>query len=250
MRFLILFVFLFSSFGYNPGKFGLGEAYDYKIKYGFIPIGVAQVKMNENLVQENNKSCYKVNVVGRTTGITDIFKVRNTYRSYIDTKTMLPQRFELNAREGSYKRDQLFYFHHNEKKVERLEKAEKTEFNIPSNALDVISGYYYLRTINYENLSPGQYVSAPLFFDDKVYQMKIKYVGRDVVNTRFGKIKVVKLHPILPKNDLFEGEEAIRVWVSDDANRVPIRLEVDFAIAAVNMELADYKNTKHGFKWF
>lgn len=236
--------------GVNAGEhFGLGEKYKYKIKYGFIPIGQANVDVNSRVHTIDNTPCYRINVLGRTTGFTDVFKVRNTYRSFVDTSSILPKKFILSAREGSYKRDQEFIFKHKEKKVIRIEKGEENAFNVPKNVLDVISGYYYLRTLDYKNLKLGSYTSAPLFFHDKVYQMKVKYAGKDKVKTKFGTIDVLKLHPILPKNDLFEGEEAIRIWVSDDKNHVPIRIEVDFSIAAVNMELIEYSNTLHEFTW-
>ncbi|SOE22951.1 Protein of unknown function [Spirosomataceae bacterium TFI 002] len=230
-------------------SFGPGESYEYKIKYGFIPIGQANVDVHSKLFSVNNKPCYRINVLGRTTGLTDLFKVRNTYRSFVDTASILPQKFILSAREGNYKRDQEFLFDHRTQNVKRIEKEKVEAFKVPQNVQDVISGYYFLRTIDYKHMKVGQTVSAPLFFDDEVYTMKVKYAGKDVVKTRFGKINVVKLHPILPKNDLFEGEEAIRVWVSDDKNHVPIRLEVDFSIAAISMEMVNYKNTKYKFDW-
>lgn len=230
-------------------SFGPGESYEYKIKYGFIPIGQANVDVHSKIFSVNQKPCYRINVLGRTTGITDLFKVRNTYRSFVDTSSILPQKFILSAREGNYKRDQEFVFDQKKLEVKRIEKAEVKAFKVPRNVQDVISGYYFLRTIDYKNMKVGETVSAPLFFDNEVYNMKVKYAGKDVVRTKFGKINVVKLHPILPKNDLFEGEEAIRVWVSDDKNHVPIRLEVDFAIAAVSMEMVNYKNTKYDFIW-
>lgn len=253
--FLLLssFAFVLSSFHteriISQDSFGPGESYEYKIKYGFVPIGQANVDVHSKIFTVNNKPCYRINVLGRTTGITDLFKVRNTYRSFVDTASILPQKFVLSAREGSYKRDQEFVFDHKSMNVRRIEKEKVDAFKVPQNVQDVISGYYFLRTIDYKNMRVGQTVTTPLFFDDEVYNMKVKYAGKDIVKTKFGKINVVKLHPILPKNDLFEGEEAIRVWVSDDKNHVPIRLEVDFSIAAISMEMVNYKNTKYKFDW-
>jgi hypothetical protein len=88
-----------------------------------------------------------------------------------------------------------------------------------------------------------------MFFDDEIYNMRVKYNGKGIVRTKYGKINVIKLNPILPKNNMFDGEDAIRIWVSDDRNRVPIKIEVDFAVGGATMELKNYRNTKYQFNW-
>jgi hypothetical protein len=79
--------------------------------------------------------------------------------------------------------------------------------------------------------------------------MKIKYAVKGIVHTRFGKIRVLKLNPILPKNNLFKGENAIRIWVSDDRNRVPLKIEIDFSFGTIDMEIKNYKGVKYPFVW-
>ena len=229
--------------------FKVGEHYGYKIKYGILTIGQADVDMSATLVKVNDRPCYKVNVLGRTVGVTDLFKVRNNYQSYIDTASILPQKFVYSAREGDYKRDQSFIFDRNRNKVMRYENNKKTEYKVPQNVQDVISSYYYLRTLDYSKLLSGSRPKAPLFFDDELYDMQVKFAGKSKVKTRFGSIDVLMLHPILPANSLFKDEESIRIFVSDDANRVPIRLEIDFKFGTVSMEMHSYKNVMHPFKW-
>lgn len=231
-------------------SFQAGENYDYKVKFGILTIGAANIDVDEKIYTVNNRACYKVNVFGRTAGITDIFRVKNTYRSYVDTSAIVPQKFIYSARERDFKRDQSFNFDHHSNKVTKVEKEEAINYKVPNNIQDVISGYYFLRTIDFSKFKIGQTVSAPLFFDDELYNMTVKYAGKGKVNTRFGKIEVLKLNPILPKNDLFQGENAIRIWVSDDKNRVPIKLEVDFSVGTAVMELRAYSGEKHPFNWY
>lgn len=88
-----------------------------------------------------------------------------------------------------------------------------------------------------------------MFFDDEIYNMRVKYNGKGVVKTRFGKIDVIKLSPVLPQNEMFKGENAIRIWVSDDRNRVPIRIELEFPVGSASMEIKGYKNTRYNFEW-
>ena len=100
-------------------SFKAGESYDYKVKYGFLTIGEAEVDVDEKIYLVNNRPCYKVNVLGKTAGMTDVFKVRNTYRSYVDTLAFLPHKFIYSARENSYKRDQVMSFDHQKNEVHK-----------------------------------------------------------------------------------------------------------------------------------
>jgi hypothetical protein len=252
---LLLSIIFFSFISVNQYRnipndsFNAGESYFYKVKYGFLTIGEANVDVDEKIFSINNRACYKVNVVGKTAGVTDFFKVKNTYRSYIDTLAFIPQKFIYSARENNYKRDQVMNFNHDKNEVVKIEKEVTKSFSVPNNIQDVISGYYFLRTIDFSKFNLGQTVSAPLFFDEDLYNMKIKYAGKGIVNTKFGKIRVLKLNPILPKNGLFKGENAIRIWVSDDKNRVPLKIEIDFSFGTIDMEIKNYKGVKCPFVW-
>ena len=251
-----LLVILLSSFviggnyrSLNNDSFKAGESYEYKVKYGFLTIGQANVDVDNKIFNVNNRPCYKVNVIGRTAGITTMFRVSNTYRSYVDTLAFIPHKFIYSARENNYKRDQVMNFDHLKNEVVKIEKEQAKTFQVPNNIQDVISGYYFLRTIDFSKFNLGQTVTAPLFFDEDLYNMKVKFAGHGTVHTRFGKIKVLKLNPILPKNELFKGENAIRIWVSDDKNRVPVKIEFDLSIGTIDMEIKEYSGVKYPFSW-
>ncbi|MGL4630955.1 MAG: DUF3108 domain-containing protein [Leadbetterella sp.] len=251
---LIAFVFL--SFAIQSDyrsvhntSFKSGEKYEFKVKYGFLTIGQANVTVDPILYSLNNRHCYKIDVVGKTAGLTSLWKVRNTYSSYVDTSAMVPHKFAYSARENDYRRDQSMIFDHHKNQVHKTEKDKTKSFNVPDNTLDVVSGYYFLRTLDYSKIQIGGTVSAPLFFDEDLYMMKIKYAGKGKVKTKFGTINVIKLNPILPKNDMFKDENGIRIWVSDDANHVPIRIEADFKVSTINLELKEYSGNRHPFHW-
>lgn len=230
-------------------SFKAGEYFEYKVKFGFLPVGEAQVDVSPQIYIANNRPCYRINVLGRTTGLTDLFKIRNIYRTYLDTSAILPQKFVYSARENNYTRDQTITFNHQANTALREEKTEKRTFKVPDNIHDVVSGYYFLRIVDFSKMKIGETVTAPLFFADEIYQMKVKYNGKGTVRTRYGKINVIKINPILPPNGMFDGEDAIRVWVSDDKNRVPIKIEVDFAVGGASMELKEYRNVRYPFDW-
>ena len=70
-------------------------------------------------------------------------------------------------------------------------------------------------------------------------------MNKEEVKTKFGRIMAHRLVPIMPENQMFSGENSIRFWVSDDKNRVPVRIEADMVIGKVVCEIRDYSNLRH-----
>lgn len=229
--------------------FHKGEEYDYRVKYGILTIGAANVGVDSKIFNVNGLPCYKVSVLGRTAGLTDLFKVRNSYISYMDTLQHFPQKFDFSARENKYKKDQVLFFDNLKNVVVRQENNTTNTYKVPDNVHDLISGYYSLRNVDFSKYSVGQTYSTNLFFDDELYNFKVRYAGKTTLKTRFGKIQALKLNPILPDNKMFKGEDAIRVWVSDDKNRVPLQIEVDFSFGTVVMDIKKYKGNMYPFSF-
>ncbi len=232
-------------------SFGPGEHLEYRVHYGFLNAAEATVDVSPSLYKVNERPCYRVNVDARTLGAFDLVtRIRDTWRSYIDTSAILPQKFYTNLQENSYRKEENITFNHEANTVKAEERTEKDVFKVPDNVHDLISGYYFLRTIDFSKLSSGQVIEVPAFYDDTIYNMKIRYRGKDVVKTKQGKINVIKLNPVLPQNKLIKEEESIRIFVSDDANKVPIKVEVDFFVGSMEMDLRRDGGLKQPLKYY
>lgn len=230
-------------------SFEAGEHLEYRVHYGFINAAEAIVHIDNRIHKINNRPCYNVKVVGRTTGAFDLVtKVRDTWQSYIDTLAILPQQFYTNKREGGYKSVEKVLFDHATNQAQRFEldaSNKITNYNLPNDIQDVVSGYYYLRTLNFDKMKVGQLITVKAFFEGDVYDMRMKYAGKELVKTKFGSSKVIKINPILPKNSFFEDENSIRIWVSDDDNKIPLKIEVDLKIGQISMDIKKYSGLKN-----
>lgn len=233
-------------------SFGPGEHLEYRVHYGFINAAEAVVDVSPTLYKVNDRPCYRVNVDGRTVGAFDLVtRVRDTWRSYIDTSAILPQKFYTNLQENKYRKEENITFNHETNTVKSEERTEKDVFKVPDNVHDLISGYYFLRTIDFNKLSSGQIIEVPAFYDDTIYNMKVRYRGKDVIKAKGGKINVIKLNPVLPPgNAMFKEEESIRIFVSDDANKIPIKVEVDLWIGSMAMDLKQNNGLKQPLKFY
>ena len=146
----VCLIFVLSSFVVSDSyryllntSFKAGEYFEYKVKFGFLSIGEATVEVSPQIYSVNNRPCYRVNIFGKTTGLTDLFHIRNTYRSYLDTSAILPQKFLMSLQENNYKKDQTIIFDHIANAAVREQDKEKKNFKLPDNVHDVVSGYYF-----------------------------------------------------------------------------------------------------------
>ncbi|MBB6611303.1 DUF3108 domain-containing protein [Pontibacter sp. Tf4] len=232
-------------------SFSTGEVLKYKVHYGPITAAEATIDISNNLHMVNGRPTYRATVYGRTSSSFDLFiKVRDTWQSYIDTAAILPHRFHRDIQEGSYRKKETVDFNHYSNtaavKTKRKKDPERNSTHkISDNVQDIVSGFYYLRTLDYDNMRKGDKMVVKGFFDEENFDMEITYKGRETVNTKAGKIKAIKLIPKMPKNDLFKGENAIAVYLSDDNNKIPVLIEAEMFVGSLKVDLYNYKGLKH-----
>jgi hypothetical protein len=249
----LLLAFGFKAmFNYREIKhtnFAPGEYIEYRVHYGIINAAEAIVHVENKIQKVNNRPCYVVKVSGKTTGAFDLVsKVRDTWQSYIDTSAIIPHQFYTNKREGGYKNiERVIFDHENEtaKRYDLDDKKETSTYKVPKNIQDVVSGYYYLRTVDFSNMKIGQSVTVKAFFEGDIFDIKMKYAGKEKIKTKFGTAKVFKINPVLPNNSFFEDENSIRIWVSDDANKIPLKVEVDLKIGSISMDIKKFSGLKN-----
>ena len=174
---------------------------------------------------------------GRTTGAFDWFyKVRDRYESYIDNESLLPWRFVRQVDEGGYTINQNVKFNH----AKKTATSEKKTISTPGHVQDMISAFYFARTLDFSQAAPGDTFSITTYLDDEIFPMVIKYVGKETIKTKAGKFRCIVFHPMLLEGRVFKEQEGMTVWVTDDKNRIPVRAEAEIMIGSVKMDLKNY----------
>lgn len=233
-------------------SFGRGEVISYKVHYGLINAAEATIEVADGLHRVNERPCYRATVMGRTNGSFDLFmRVRDTWRSYIDTTSILPQKFVRTIEENSYRKNETIDFDHT-RDVVVVETSKKDKhairhetYKVPNNVQDLVSGVFYLRTLNYDQRHLGEVIRVQGFFDNDVVTMDVVYRGREVVETKAGNIRVIRLVPKMPKNKLFRGENAISVYLSDDRNKIPVLIQAEMLVGAVKVDMYKYQGLRN-----
>lgn len=223
-----------------------GERISFKIYYSVIGIYVdaGTAKFTAYREDFNDKPVYHIVAEGTSNPRYDwIFKVRDKYESYMDTETLQPLRFVRNISEGGYKKQENVYFNH------QTGKATSTNgvFDVPKCIQDVISAVYQARNINYTKYKPGEKIPFSMFLDDKVYDIYIRYMGTEEVHTKYGRFNAIKLKPMLIKGNAFSGGEKMTLWVSNDGNHIPLRIETPLSVGSIKVDMMGYANIRYPF---
>lgn len=224
--------------------FGEGEQLYFKVWYnaGRIWIGAGEAQFNVSLEQMNGRKVYHIVGDGKTLKSYEWFyKVRDKYESWVDASTMQPMKFVRNVNEGGFKIYNNVVFN------QSIGQAVSTEgiFNVPKCIQDVLSAIYYARNINYDAYKPGAKIPFNMFLDDKVYNLYIRYIGKEKITTRFGTFNTIKIAPLLIQGSIFTGGEKMFVWVSDDANHLPVRIDSPIQIGSVKVDLMGYDKLRN-----
>ena len=231
--------------------FKAGEWLKFRIHYGFLNASYATLHLtSENL---NSIPVYHVVGKGKTTGFASIFfKVDNTFESFFDKKSGRPYKFIRDTYEGGYTKDIEIKFDYEDDIALLRDKKNEKEYNIPVNdkVQDLLSASYHLRNkYNIEDLKEGQTLTMDMLFDDDgVYQFKLKYLGKEIVRTKFGKVECLKFRPYVQSGRVFKEEESLTLWVSNDLNKIPVRIKADLAVGSIKADLDGYNGLRNQFK--
>lgn len=235
-------------------SFGRGEVLDFKMNYSIFTVGKGSARIHPNYFKFNSRDCFKVDVSAKTVGLIDwVADVDDYFGAYIDTAALLPHQFSRKIREGSYKKDEWTYFDHANKKIQVKTLDNKTGkmkdpmfYDAPQHQVrDMIGGFLFLRAMDLSKTRKGDTLAVSGFFEDEFYRLRLIYLGKDITKSKAGKFRTIKLMPLIPKNKIFDGENSVTTWFSDDKNRIPVKIDVQMFIGSAGVELTNYSGLKN-----
>jgi hypothetical protein len=253
MKKIAIFLLLVVTLGFDTQKeeaYSIGEFLKYKVHYGILNAGYATIEVKE--ARLNDQSVYHVIGKGYSIGMTKFFfNVQDVYESYIDKHTRNPYRFVRKINEGGYTKNQEGFFDQKSNKITVKDYKHNTEktFGFSKNTQDILSSFYYLR--NYPNINKiksGESVIIDMFFDNETTKFKLKFIGREDITTKFGIVSTMIFKPLVQSGRVFKEEESLTIWISDDYNKIPVRVKASLLVGSLKADLEDYRGLKNPFK--
>lgn len=223
----------------KQSAFRPGEKLTYRLSYGAFDAGEAVLTVNTTDKTAADRKLWHVQGIGKTISAFEWFyKVDDLYESYIDAEAIVPWYFVRRVDEGGYKINQDYVFHQYKNVVDN---GNGKKFDIPDLCQDMISAFYFARTLDFSKAKSGDIYTVNIFLDDELYPTKIKYLGKEEIKIRKGKFRCHKFAPIVQEGRIFNSEDDLTVWITDDGNKIPILAKANIKVGSLKMHLVGWE---------
>lgn len=219
--------------------FRAGENLSYQIRYGFLLGGIASISLAGEIY--NNKEVFHAVAIAQTTGMAEIiFGVKDIYESWFDENSNLSYKQIRNISEGRYRKyNEVTYNRENNTVNSKLSGVHP----VPENILDLATTLYYIRRIDFSKMNEGDMVFVNMYFSDEIFPFYLRYKGKEIIRTKFGKITCLKISPLVEVGRMFKSPDDLNIWLTDDANRLPVLVKTDIRhVGSVLLKLTKYEN--------
>ena len=214
--------------------FKRGEELTFRVHYGAVNAGVAIMSIDNSNKLINGRPTMHLIGTGTTKGAFDwVFKVRDRYESYVDEDALMPWLFIRRVDEGGFKIIQNQSFDHTNGKV----NSDGKSMEVPKYVQDMLTSFYYARTMDFTKAKKGDTYAVQTFMDNEIWDLKLKFLGKEIVNSDMGKISCMKFCPVVQKGRVFRHDEDLTIWISDDVNHLPIRCQGDILVGSIKLDL-------------
>lgn len=226
----------------KESAFLLGEKLTFRVHYGFLTAGEANFEVDWNTKMINGKPCYQFKGFGASASSFDWFyHVRDTFTNTVEKESMLPLNYKRVVHEGTYHFSDQVNFDHSSKSV----TSKKGKYKITPQTHDILSALYSTRQIDLGSLEIGKVYQVDIWLDNELYKLGWKILGKETIKTELGKFKAIKVRPIVVADRVFKDSEGMSIWVTDDKNHLPLRIESPVIVGSVKADLKSYKYLKY-----
>ena len=244
MKTILLTILLMTSALFSTAQnaaFGPKEKLTYEIYYAFVT--GAKMSLETRQINYNGKQILHVKAFGKTVGLVDkIYKISEDYQSWMDLDNKcLPYKSLEDVHEGSsYNRKITVTFDH---ETNTINSTKSGEHKVKPNCYDIVSAAYYLRTMDLSKLYKGQVISVNTWFGNEEWPLQVKYVDTETLKIgKLGKIKCYKFVPVVEVSGVFTDKDALKLWISADDNKIPIRAQMSLLVGSAKVDLISYEN--------
>ncbi len=227
-----------------------GESLTYVLSYTWggvntdVGEGVATLKYDNGI--------YNALVTGHTYKFYDLFfKVREHFESNFDETTMRPLSFYRNTLEGKYRMVNEYKFDNESYTIEattrkRDDQPKDSLLQGTAETYDLVTLFYLCRSIDFNNVPIGEKQPISFAIDREIYNLYFIFKGREVKKIKgLGTHNTLKFAVRLVAGEVFTGEDELIVWISDDANKIPLIFESEVLVGTVYGRLKKWENLKY-----
>ncbi|MBM3786895.1 MAG: DUF3108 domain-containing protein [Acidobacteria bacterium] len=209
------------------------ETFSYRVEWRLITAG------RTTLQWEAGRGGYNGNLTLQSTGLVSrLFRVNDTF----DTQSgasLCAQQTHLRAEEGSRRRETLVRWtggtsNYVEKDLKKNGEVilERT-LDVPPCVHDILGSLAKLRSLT--ALAVGQSTTIPISDGKKFAQARVEAQEKEKIATKAGTFNTIRYEAFLFNGVLFQRSARLLIWISDDARRLPVQIQVRMRIHIGNV---------------
>ena len=215
--------------------------YDVMYKWGFINKVAGYATMS----LQNEGDRYKASLYAENAPwANSIYMLRDTLYSTMTKDGFFPINYVYIAHEnGKYKKDVLNFqrdgntFTAEAVRYKRSAPGEPItsstlDLEAQGMTVDMLSSFFYLRTLDFDNMSKGQGVTVNIFSGSKKEKLRITYMGRQNVSLNGQSYPAYYINFTFTRRGV-ESSEPISGWISTDGQRIPLKVEGSLPVGKV-----------------
>ncbi|MEQ1845605.1 MAG: DUF3108 domain-containing protein [Nitrospira sp.] len=217
--------------------FQVGERLTYEVSWLNMTAAIAVMEVVQIEGPNDRPVAKLVGTAYSTPIITKFFPVDNRVESELDLETLAPDHMTFRRREGRKKEDIEYVFHQKEGTVTAVRGGATESLPIPAGTQDIISCLYYTRTVLPPN--PGASLKMNVYHDKKNRPVEVLVEAIETIEGAWGKAETVRVLVIMPFHGLFMNQGNIRVWVTNDDRKTPLRMKAKVVLGSIVADLVD-----------
>lgn len=110
---------------------------------------------------------------------------------------------------------------------------------------DVVTLIYHFRNMEWGACKSGEKSIVPCIVDDAVIDLQVTYRGKDRIKVRkLGRFNATRFSCTVVAGHLFEGDQEVQVWVSDDDNHLPLAIMLPLKMGTMWVWLKGWDGVK------
>jgi hypothetical protein len=233
--------------------FGPGESLTYEAKVSKFISGMDVADLTMTVDQGQTPGVLQISADAKSKGTLLAlarYSFLYSFISSVDTNAFRIERTQRKTEEKERVRSGEAKFDYSEKRVtyvetdpkEPMRPPRKIASDIEDQTQDVVSGIYALRLLP---LAVGKSFTITVSDTGLVYDVPVKVTAREIQKTILGKVWCYRVEPqVFGPGHMIEDKGAMKIWITDDPRRIPVRSRIDTSFGRVEVKLKAVSTAK------
>ncbi len=220
-----------------------GETLRYTVSWLGIKAGELVMQVSKIA---NSHETFAIEVTARSAGLLAVFyPVEDHFLTIVQGRMRLPSRHEMQQKEGRRVNSKLTLYDQEKFRVSHRKNDEPADsYQVEGPMQNEFSSFFFMRALSFARNSP---MIVPTFADKKRHEVVVTVEGKEEQESVLGKKNTIKVQPRLKFKGLYEKMGDPLVWLTDDAWRIPTRIQAKIVIGSLTAELVEYTGPAGNF---